>query len=257
MKNLKRALVFLLVLIISFSMASVVAFADTIELDADQKAYLEAHCEDVLYHSYITTDPSRTNDTSKFITLNNQSYYLTKNTSESTFVQLVKSNYEGSKATDKVNNITDGLSPEADTQGAVEVLSGFVPVLNLVLGIITTLITLGLAVFTSFDIVYITFPVFREKCENQKMAGSGALVSKTASGESKLRWVSDEAQFAVKNASLEQGQNPLVSYFKNRVVTYIVVAVILFILLTGNIQIITNIVLKLVSGIMNIANTLA
>lgn len=257
MKNLSRLLVLILILTVSFSMTSIVAFADTIEFDEETKNYLEDHCTDVLYRSYITTDSSRTNDTGTYIELNGDTYYLTKGTSESTFVQLVENNYEGSLATEKVNNITDGLSPEADTQGATEVLSGFVPVLNLALGIIVTMITIGLTVFTSFDIVYITFPVFREKCENQKMAGSGAMVTRTANGESKLRWVSDEAQFAVKNASLEQGQNPLINYFKNRVVTYIVVAVILFILLTGNIQVITNIVLKLVSGIMNIINTLA
>lgn len=257
MKKINKLFVILIVLSFILSLAVIPAYANMIEFDDDTKAYLEEHCTDVLYRSYITTDANRTSDTGTSIILNGETYYLTKGTSESTFVQLVKNNYEGSLATEKVNNITDGLSPEADTQGASEVLRGFVPVLNLVLGIITTLITIGLAIFTSFDICYITFPVFRESCENQKMSGSGPMVSKKANGESKLRWVSDEAQFAVRNASLEQGQNPLVSYFKNRVVTYIVVAIILFILLTGNIQVITNIVLKLVSGIMNILNTWA
>lgn len=177
---------------------------------------------------------------------------LTLRTGVSTeyFKKQVLNQYKSSKVTEDTVALTDGINVTADTSAAMQALSGFIPYVNMLLGIIVTLITLGLAVFTSFDVCYIVFPVFRNKCEQQKMQGSGAMVKQTANGGTKLRWVSDEAQYAVEHQTLEQGGNPLTSYLKNRVLAYVFVAVILFILLTGNISIITNLALKAVAGIM-------
>lgn len=184
------------------------------------------------------------------ITIGSNSYTLRAGVSTEYFKRQVLNQYKSSKVTEDTVALTDGINVTADTSAAMQALSGFIPYVNMLLGIIVTLITLGLAVFTSFDVCYIVFPVFRNKCEQQKMQGSGAMVKQTANGGTKLRWVSDEAQYAVEHQTLEQGGNPLTSYLKNRVLAYVFVAVILFILLTGNISIITNLALKAVAGIM-------
>jgi hypothetical protein len=80
---------------------------------------------------------------------------------------------------------------------------------------------------------------------------------KKANGETKLRFVSDEAQYAVQECSLESGKNPLISYFSKRIIAYICVAIILFMFLTGNISLITNMALKVVNGVISVFSSLS
>ena len=90
-----------------------------------------------------------------------------------------------------------------------------------------------------------------------------------SNGKKKLRFVSDEAQYAVDStvgrsgdSSSKSGGNggytsPWGAYFKTRIVSYIFLAVAITILLTGNITIITNLALKLVGGLMNVLQSLS
>lgn len=159
---------------------------------------------------------------------------------------------------DDVSNITDGLKIGADTAGATALLSGFAPIISLVVGVIVVLVTMGMTLFTAFDIAYIAFPVFRNKCEEQKMMGGNNIMTKKgANGESSLRFVTDDAQYAVSQGTIESGKSPWGIYFRKRIMSYILLAIILFILLTGNISLITNIALNVVSGIMNVLGGLA
>lgn len=255
MKTCRRMTTLIVLLAVLLSLCTITAFANVddtslgVDLTVDEEKYLEDYIGSL--GSYVTTDRNKTEDTSKFVNINSNTYYITKGKTPAQLQSFLNSRL----SIEKTKDITKGLGLEADTGAAAETIGGFRDIINLVLGIIVTLITVGLAIFTAFDVCYIVFPIFREKCDAQKMQGDGAMVKKTNNGESKLRFVSDEAQFAVHNASLEQGSNPLVNYFKNRALTYIVVAIILFILLTGNISLITDIVLKLVSGIMNVLSS--
>lgn len=254
----------IMVMVLTLSMVTV-AFADQVEIVAsgDTTAeqltqYLESNIGSAAWlNAYITDDANNGNANGDFIVLSSGTYYLRPDITPSAFLTRLTNSYKSSKVTEDTVNITDGINIKADTTGATTALSGFVPVINMLLGVITVLITIGLAVFTAFDVCYIVFPVFRNKCEDAKVQGQGMMVQKTANGGTKLRWVSDEAQFSVNHASLEQGSNPLTTYLKHRVLAYIIVSIILFVLLTGNISIITNIALKLVSGLMDVLNGLA
>lgn len=206
---------------------------------------------------YLTTDSNGANTENDTYLVNGTSYYIREGYTGDQFKEKVLTQYKSAMTTEKTTELTNNINVNADTSGATQALSGLVPYINIFLGIIVTLITIGLAVFTAFDVCYIVFPVFRNKCEKQKMSGQGAMVTQSANGGTKLRWVSEEAQYAANHASLEQGSNPLMNYLKNRVVAYVFVAIILFILLTGNISIITNLALKAVSGIMDVLDSLS
>ena len=159
---------------------------------------------------------------------------------------------------DDVAAITDNIGFGADTAGATALLYGFAPLINLVVGVIVILVTMGMTLFTAFDIAYIAFPVFRNKCEEQKMMGGNNIMTKKgANGESSLRFVTDDAQYAVSQGTIESGKSPWGIYFRKRIMSYILLAIILFILLTKNISLITNIALNVVSGIMNVLGGLA
>lgn len=164
-------------------------------------------------------------------------------------------NNSADKVADDVNDITGGLNIEADTGTASRTLTGFTGVFNTLLGIIVVLITIGMALFSAFDLCYIAFPVFRNKCEEAKQSGQGIMASnkKGANGETKIRFVSDDAQYAVTAAdTVQSGKNPFVIYFGKRLISYIALAILVFILLTGNIDIFTRLALKLVSGVLDV-----
>ena len=164
---------------------------------------------------------------------------------------------ENKRVGEKVGDITSNMNLEADTSAAAMMLSGFKPILELGIGIIVVLITFGMTVFSSFDICYIAFPVFRNKMEDARQSGNSALTKKTSSGETSLRWVTDDAQYAVQQGTIESGKSPWTFYFKKRIASYIFLGITVFILLTGNISVLTDIAINVVSGVVNIISTLA
>lgn len=159
------------------------------------------------------------------------------------------------QAVTQFSEVTSGFEIAADVQTAGNMMSGFMGVLRTLLGVMVVVASVGMTVFSGFDICYIAFPVFRNKCEEAKQTGTGPMASgkKTASGENKLRFVSDDAQYAVVAAdTVQSGKNPFVIYFGKRLLSYIVLSILLFILLTGRITVFTDLALKLVSGILDI-----
>lgn len=154
----------------------------------------------------------------------------------------------------KVSNIDSAMKISADTDKAAVMFSGVTGAISLLIGIIVVLISLGMTIFSAFDLCYIAFPVFRGKCDEAKQNGGNNFMTKQGKGgESKLRWVTDEAQYAVIAADTTQsGKNPFVIYFGKRLLSYIVLAVLLFILLSGNITIFTSLAIKIASGVMKV-----
>ena len=183
--------------------------------------------------------------------------YIVRGKTEEGLIEAVQKSVNNAATVDDVSNITDGLKIGADTAGATALLSGFAPIISLVVGVIVVLVTMGMTLFTAFDIAYIAFPVFRNKCEEQKMNGTGYNVKKDSSGNVSLRFVTDDAQYAVSEGTIENGKSPWGIYFRKRIMSYVLLAIVLFILLTGNISLITNIALNIVSGIMNVLSGLA
>lgn len=162
-----------------------------------------------------------------------------------------------SQATQKLDDITNTLTVEADTTSASVMLSGFQPIVELVVGIIVVLIAFGMTIFSGLDICYIAFPVFRNKCEDAKQSGNAMMTKKSANGETSLRWISDDAQYAITQGTIDSGKNPWMLYFRKRIITYIMLGILIFILLTGNITLITRLAMKLVAGIIDVISSLA
>lgn len=214
--------------------------------------------------SWLTTDESKAQSLEDGgrqynITLGSSQgvLYIVRGKTEEGLIEAVQKSVNNAATVDDVSNITDGLKIGADTAGATALLSGFAPIISLVVGVIVVLVTMGMTLFTAFDIAYIAFPVFRNKCEEQKMNGTGYNVKKDSSGNVSLRFVTDDAQYAVSEGTIENGKSPWGIYFRKRIMSYVLLAIVLFILLTGNISLITNIALNIVSGIMNVLSGLA
>ena len=214
--------------------------------------------------SWLTTDESKAQSLEDGgrqynITLGSSQgvLYIVRGKTEEGLIEAVQKSVNNAATVDDVSTITDGLNIGADTAGATALLSGFAPIISLVVGVIVVLVTMGMTLFTAFDIAYIAFPVFRNKCEEQKMNGTGYNVKKDSNGNVSLRFVTDDAQYAVSEGTIENGKSPLGIYFRKRIMSYVLLAIVLFILLTGNISLITNIALNIVSGIMNVLSGLA
>ena len=214
--------------------------------------------------SWLTTDESKAQSLEDGgrqynITLGSSqgALYIVRGKTEEGLIEAVQKSVNNAATVDDVSTITDGLNIGADTAGATALLSGFAPIISLVVGVIVVLVTMGMTLFTAFDIAYIAFPVFRNKCEEQKMNGTGYNVKKDSSGNVSLRFVTDDAQYAVSEGTIENGKSPWGIYFRKRIMSYVLLAIVLFILLTGNISMITNIALNIVSGIMNVLSGLA
>ena len=144
------------------------------------------------------------------------------------------------------NDATNDQTIHADTKGSYEIIEGFIGILSIIFGLIVIAISVGITVSTAIDISFIALPVFRSEISSWK-------IFQTTDGSNKIRIVSDDAQYAViasETSKLEK--NPLIIYFKNRLFTYMVLAVLLFILLTGKITLLAQLALKLVAGILDI-----
>lgn len=135
---------------------------------------------------------------------------------------------------------------------AANILAPFVPYFNILLGLITTIVVLAMSILTALDLCYIAIPAMRNFMSDKAAEGNAAVAKKDGNGGVKLRFISDEAQYAVEQAANNQGTSPWGTYFKSRILSYIFLAVAMVILLTGNITIITDLIVKLVSGIMGV-----
>lgn len=104
--------------------------------------------------------------------------------------------------------------------GTASVAAEFV---GFILGLVAIFLASYLTLITATDIVYMTIPgvrqLLKKTIKNQQIAG--------------LRIISQDA---IK--SMEEGystdRSPLIIYLKKRLITYIVAAVLLFLILTGN-----------------------
>lgn len=164
---------------------------------------------------------------------------------------------QGTNSNSQAGNLQSQMfQTTANINGANTMLRGAMPYINLVIGLIIVVVTAGMTFFSACDICYIAFPVFRNKCEEAKMKG-GTGTGKGANGETILKFVTQDAQYAVQEGNLENGKSPWSIYFGKRVASYIFLAIVIFILMTNNISLITQLALNLVSGVMDVIQGLA
>ncbi len=152
--------------------------------------------------------------------------------------------------------ITDALDIKANITEAADTLSGLKPFITTILGIICYIAILAMAVFTSFDVCYITMPVFRGKMESKAAQGGFGTRESKATGERKLAVVTDDAIQAIEEAA-NSGKKPMVIYLKKRIGSYIAIAVVIYLLMSGNIALLVSLALKAISGVMRQLEKLA
>lgn len=252
MKKLKLILI-PLVIALAMIFSSFSAFALTPE---ELQSYVDAHgLNKISEENKKTTQPDNT-----WIEVKSgvQYYYISAEGVKEAEDHLAKIEKDDQDRKDVVNQL-DGLNDmdlTPDLKNSMSSISGFLPAIRFVLGFMVGIITVGMTLFTACDIAYILFPLFRGKCETMKQSGNSMAIDagrSQKSGETKLRFISDEAEYSVRaSETVQTGKNPLVIYLGKRIVSHLVLGVVLVILLTGNITILTDIAIKAVSGIIEL-----
>lgn len=184
--------------------------------------------------------------------VNGQTYYYSEAESDNIVNEISNYQTSGGREVETLENIDNTtFNLKADTAGATGILDGLRQPLSIFLGVIVVLITTGMTIFTAFDLCYIAFPVFRGKMDTAKANGTKGVTRTDSKGNTKLTFVTEDAQYAVVAAETTQtGKSAFIIYGKKRVISFVVLAVLIFILLTGNINVFANIGLKLASGVL-------
>lgn len=258
-KNLLSLMIMLSILVVPMSVFAIDKNSSTITLPSGQTKFGTNELNTLITYAASDSDVAQMliqesysgvpSDMSKYVTYTDSdglTYYVPKSSAHS-LVNSYNSKINALKADDQAINslseATEDLNVKADVLGAGDALKGFVGPISILLGVLVGIASLGMTVYSAFDIIYIAFPAFRGKHEQAKEEG--------AKWAEKL--VSDDAQHAVVKANtVETGKNPFAIYFGKRVVSYILLTIMVFILLTGRITIITDIALGLVSGVLDI-----
>ena len=170
---------------------------------------------------------------------------------------LIKQEADAQKAKEAIGGIGDGLGFQPDITGATEMMQGFMKPLSLVVGVITVIAMVAITAFTASDIMYMTIPLMREKSDAAAQSGNNMMGKQSnAGGGMRPRWVTDEAYVAVQEATTS-GKNMFGIYIKKRGAAMIFQALAIYILLTGNITLISNLLINIIGGIMAALSGLA
>lgn len=95
-------------------------------------------------------------------------------------------------------------------------------IVGLLMGFIAVFLVIGLTLITALDICYLTIPIFQQAMHDKSWDGS--------SDRSKIQLVSNDARTAVERAAVSR-QSSLWIYMKLRLKTYIIAAVVLFLIM--------------------------
>lgn len=199
---------------------------------------------------YITVKVDSTPDGSHdyYVKLNDTTYLFYLSSFEDTIVGNINAILNNEDAVNKINDITGNLGIKADTDTASKMTSGAVPVVNTALGFMVVIATIMMFIFTALDVIWIISPSFQDAtAENASNGG----IMKSNSQKKQIRFVSREAQYAVNQATIENGKNPLIIYGYKRLIAHMVLAALIVILLTGNLNVFTGMAISLAQGVID------
>lgn len=148
------------------------------------------------------------------------------------------------KTDDAINQIVDGMNVKADVTKATQSLNGLTEIVNTVIGVLAVFILTLIGILTAVDILYLEVPALHNSMDTKAMDKGQT----NKSGGVKPKIVSEDASQAYSEA-MENGKNPMLIYLKKRVVAYIAVAIVLYMLLSGNLALIVKVVLKALNGV--------
>lgn len=251
-RGIKSLLVLMLTMIMMFSTSLMVFASGDLGSWVSERNSTDEEFSKI--SSFLSTDSSKFNaaDGDIVVTTKDGNSYYVEEKDISKALKKIQRYEDSEKAQNQVSNMDDVFKTEADLEVAGKILAPVSGAVSTIVGIAVVLITLLMTLNTAFDIAYIAFPVIRGKMIDSKNSG-GAMAKKNSDGSTSLRLVTDEAQFAVEQVTTQNnGGNAMAIYFKKRVVSYVLLAIMLFILLTGNISLITDLAVKVVMGLMEV-----
>lgn len=267
--SLKKKLYTFMITVCMSLMMCMTAFADAqSDLDdaiaAAQNAGVEdSAIEQALVGAGATTNSTNYNGTDPVVSVNGTNYYLTEPQANAAVSSLNNSvtniNNAAAQNSQVVDTVIDQYQTgeiatlfdngKANLTQAAVALDGFTPLLSTLTGILATLAILGTTLFTACDICYLSFPLMHEKMDEAGNNGGGMSTQSKATGGSKFRFVTDDAVVAYQQTS-QDGRSPWGAYLKRRGLTFICVALIVFLLLSGQITVLITFTLRMVSGII-------
>jgi hypothetical protein len=156
----------------------------------------------------------------------------------------------------KIRDYTQEVNIEPDVAGATLMMSGFIPILNIFVGLIVWAILSVLFLSAAIDILYIALPSVQEKCDNMRDNGGVMAHHDKKSGEDKVRFISREAVRAVNDSNLSMGKSPYKIYLGDSILKFVMIAVLLTLLLTGQINVIMEVAVKAVNGLVEVIKRL-
>lgn len=160
-------------------------------------------------------------------------------------------------ANSQLDQITNTLGIQANIVAAIDSLESITPLIERISGLIVVVTLLGMAVFTAFDIAYLVFPVAKASMDSAASSGNKSVsTTDKKTGEAKFRWVTDDAINAYKEYT-DTGKNALICYLGKRVWSYAAVAIVVYILMSGNVVIIIKFVLNMLSSLFGMLGGLA
>lgn len=148
------------------------------------------------------------------------------------------------QAMDAIQDIKDLTNVHADLSAAQGTLEPIIEIVNTIIGILATAILILIGLFTAIDILYLEVPAFHASMDQKAMEKGQT----NKSGGVKAKIVSEDASQAYQEAQ-ETGKNPMIVYLKKRIVAYVAVAIVLYMLLSGNLSLIVEVVLKMLNGV--------
>ena len=145
-----------------------------------------------------------------------------------------------------INSLTNDIKP--DLTGARQGLSKVTKVVNSVLGYIAIIIMFAISITMILDIAYITIPFFQGVIGNDGTASGGN------GNKRSFKFVSDDAINAGSNkgggGSNGEGKNPLLVYFKSRILALIILGICLMYLINGQIYAFVGSILDMIGGFL-------
>lgn len=158
---------------------------------------------------------------------------------------LVGAKYSVTDKTDNaIDQIISGMEVQADIAAATTSLNGLIKIVNTVIGVLAVFILTLIGILTAIDVLYLEVPALHNSMDTKAMDKGQT----NKSGGVKPHIVSEDASQAYSEA-MENGKNPMIIYLKKRVVAYIAVAIVLYMLLSGNLALIVKVVLKALNGV--------
>lgn len=165
----------------------------------------------------------------------------------------LKPKSKSDQVADKIGEINDKVNIKADLEGGSAWLSEeTIALISQIIGFLTVIVLMAVGLFTAVDIMFLTIPPLHAALE-EKAAAKGTT---DKNGNAKPRIVSTDASLAWQEAA-ETGKNVLIIYLKKRLIAYIAIAIVVYMLLSGNLTAIITLVLKLISGALDSVEQLA